>query len=1041
MEITIYGGFNTVTSLIQQIALFFSDSWIPGIMIAMFCLGILSVGIMEIMGDIKGGKSTLMSGFILCIIGLGLVKALILNTGPLMIYDRTSNQHAVVNNIPNAIRVTYKIFNMLENIFVERWYTASHHPALDYRDNANGIGFDIFLNASKVGGITNDPLIMRSLGEYYTNCIIPALHIPGFNLTLEELKHGNAPGGLLASYGKAQNNIRQTRHWQSGTHQGGTRMSCRDSWQLIRAYITNPANFSRSRTKMCSASGFDTSDPAQLQACEQKLGHHLQFMSNGQFNEGTGHFYTLMGLARATFEVTKVGGDLAINSFIQQDMTVKGIGAMMGSSGYMGEARYAMFAIVGAITCVLILLWPTPAFGKAFSGIFYLWAFIFFWGIGDAIAHKIAVDRAFDLYAELRATGGSIGINTLFHIPNETVRALGVFGQLRAYSMLVATIIASILFKTSGAGMAQLGSRVGSAMSDIGQGAAEKMMTLSGYENTIGSTKMGQAQLMNSLANTGHGHEQYANAAGYKEQMEFGQNLTKGDLANAAAREGLLPDGTPGGPVAGLGAAVQSNTSLGTEHGKTNLAINPETGEVTYMSHEVAGQKNQDGSYSGTYTYTTDNLGAVSANMNEAYQESTRSHYSDMVQQQKAAADNYEHTIRSGNSERENLEHQVRSSNVFSRQDVESIDNLYQQQGKLGTSLTNQITDNSDVSVQDAREISRALTAYTQGSVSLDSSNIPFITAKIEAGLRAEGKSIDKDTITRALSTMEGSNWQEVRDYQETDQTTWKALAQKASTSSDENAVAAGRGFTNSLDEQEAAGKSLSTAVSRTTAAGRVMEEAQTSGGQVTTNLAANIRNDLVERFSNTGADELLRRANAGDTPSQQIITQTSNQTIDRLRDERFRQELSKLRAPVQEQANSNIPERIPTMRDIQAGQEWKGYTVAPTVDPHAPLTAPSHGQTVDDLIPNHELVNANQINNASAGASDDPMAPGQYTAQHSPGAGKEEIEEKEEYMRTRGLHYNNHQKGEVTDEQRNEANSAAPLRGWQHTRQNGGGR
>lgn len=1030
MEITIYGGFNTVTGIMQQIALFFSDSSLPMVFIAMFVAGVLGAGINEFYSGIQRGKSTIVAALITCLLGLALSKVFIFNTGNLVIYDRTSNQHAIISDVPDGLRIMYRLFNTLENFFVERWYTASHHPALDYRDNANGIGFDMFLNASKVGGIPNDPLINRSLQRYWTDCVTFALKVPASNLTMAEMMHGDAPGGLIASFGKAQHPMLQTQFYQSNdTHKSGTWMSCRDSWDNIRPYITNPANFTQSRDRICASAGVDINDPLQLQSCEQKINQHIQFISNGQVTGGLGHFNALMNLARSTFEVTKIGGDHAINRFIQQDFTVKGIGAIMGSSGYMGEARYAMFAIVGAMSCVLMLLWPTPVFGKAFAGIIYLWGFIFFWAIGDAIAHKIAVDRAFDLYAELRATGGTIGINTLFHIPSETAKALGVFGQMRAYSMLVATIITGFLFKVSSPGMAQLGSRIGGAMSDIGSSAAERMMTPGGYNSTIESTKMGQGHLQQSLYNTGHGYDEYSNAEANRVGKDFGQNFIQSDVAEALDKQGLLPNNIPGGNMAALGAAGGSTFRIAADGGVADGAINPDTSKLSTMMITKAGTENPDGTFTGVEKHGTPDLGYLQVSAGTATQQAARDTYQQMDQNQQAAARAYTESTSTLDSQRQNFDETVRNSDVYSRQDREALAHVQAQQGTLATGLAKKISDSTGMDYKDAQSIARALTASVTASASVGTpgGSISPVKAKLEAALKAEGRSLDEETITRALNSLESDDWSKVRSFQETQSQTYSGLAEKATSSSDENAIAAARGLVHSLDTQRQASEAFTESNTRLSAAGQVLERAETDSTSRNSNLSAVVLDRLKQTYGDGAADTLLREANtSGNAAARAKVDEVAAQVAQQEIKTEFDRTLGKKMADVQSTTANIEPPK--SQAEVADGYENRNYeSGVPKSDRNNLVMPPLPDGTppISDENPTGHLVPAAQINAAAAQGSGD-FNDQTYTATHTPGSGKEEIKEKEEYMRTRGVHYNNNPKGKVTDEQRHEANSAA---------------
>ena len=145
---------------------------------------------------------------------------------------------------------------------------------------------------------------------------------------------------------------------------------------------------------VCSKSGFNTADPAQLARCQAILGEQ----NLSVYNVAGDYVHFLRNAALATTiaaALQDANPDIGLRALTNRAVLTEGIGVAQAANEWLPTIRATVIAIVLGLFPLLVIFLVTPLMPKALLVMFGLVAWITLWGVADAVMHRAAMDQAF----------------------------------------------------------------------------------------------------------------------------------------------------------------------------------------------------------------------------------------------------------------------------------------------------------------------------------------------------------------------------------------------------------------------------------------------------------------------------------------------------------------------------------------------------------------------------------------------------------------------------------------------------------------------
>ena len=590
MEYFTFGGHSAIVSAFSRLALIFSDNGYKSLFASIIVLAIVFGGGSTFLRAAFGVKTSPIAWFIPILVGVVLYLGLVIPTGTLHIYDKTTNAYTPVAGIPDGIIAMAGILSSIENGLVEIVDTAA--DPLGYNAQAGGVGYMGLFSSTQVlakVGTKDTSNFDASMQKYTEDCVSFELQRPGTTLTVEELRRTS--GDLRLSLAKAASTVNFTTYYDAAVPTGAS-MTCANAYTQISAYLLTPANFEEVMKATCQELGMDPVDAIQYGRCQASIAATLEQVG---FNAGTTStdFIRQAYIAKKLNDYYRTGNGAAVGNY---QFMVNASGTMKSANEWLPILRAVLTAVAVGMIPFLALFIPTPLFGKAIGVIagFFIW--LTAWGVTDAVIHGFAIDFANNVYANIRniatANPGAMGMDAFYFMPDETVKILAMFGTLRMSGLMLATIITGMLVKFGGHALSSLSGNVTGQIQSAGVSGAKQTEDASGRGQAISAitSSMPTTELANSPAygsggmfNASHVNQQWGMEGARAKQQNYG----------AAAAAGVVPGGDSG--FGGFARQSQAADKVSTEKGILGFGTTPD-GIVTSdlrSDHSSAGTSKQ----------------------------------------------------------------------------------------------------------------------------------------------------------------------------------------------------------------------------------------------------------------------------------------------------------------------------------------------------------------------------------------------------------------------------------------------------------------
>jgi hypothetical protein len=140
-------------------------------------------------------------------------------------------------------------------------------------------------------------------------------------------------------------------------------------------------------------------------------------------------------------------------------------------------------AVVVSITPFFVIFIVTPLIGRALSLIagFFIWLTAF--GIMDAVMHQAAIDQGIRVFESVRQN--MLGYDAIMMLPGAAEKSLAMFGYVRSFGMMLATIATGILVKFGGHALAMMSGSLSGSISSTATSAGQSTQDPAGSASMI----------------------------------------------------------------------------------------------------------------------------------------------------------------------------------------------------------------------------------------------------------------------------------------------------------------------------------------------------------------------------------------------------------------------------------------------------------------------------------------------------------------------------------------------------------------------------
>ena len=482
MDYYTWNGFDIEVEAWRILTLIFADNGYKTLFFAIITMGIFLGGFGTIFGLMSGTKqgSSLVWVWPL---GLGVVLylALVVPKGNLTIYDPVVNKFQTIPEVPNGLVAVAGILNKIEKGLSDIITTSGGYPpGAQYDNAAGGIGVSTIL--AFTGLNTMDAYLNQSLDEYVKECVLFEMQQPAPAITMSDLDTTN---DLSSVMGAAANPAIWVTYWDS-SNPGGTTLTCNTAWTNLSNILNQPATQNQWEKKACSSAGFNTDDPLEVQRCESILGSTIEYLyDNPSF--GATSFILNMALAQRLDQVIKtLNPEMAQGLLANKQTSIGGEGATIVASQYIPIAKAVFKAIIIGMIPFLILFLPTTLSIRALGIVTGFFIFVTCWGICDVIIHNLVMVRTFNELQNIRDHGMSYTAATLW--PTAGQRALNLYGNMRAGSIMFAAVISAVICKFGNYALTSIAGGVSGMITSTGHhigSAIREPQTAAAYTDSL----------------------------------------------------------------------------------------------------------------------------------------------------------------------------------------------------------------------------------------------------------------------------------------------------------------------------------------------------------------------------------------------------------------------------------------------------------------------------------------------------------------------------------------------------------------------------
>jgi len=561
MQFVTYDGYQETVDAFTRLALIFSDNTFLTF-ITVFALTGVTGGLM-----VKGVKMHMNEegnpiGWLIPILAGGVVlKGLVLPTGTMYIYDPVLNATATVGGVPDLVLMIAGGLNEVEEQIVNVVDTAS---ASAYTSTNGTMPFTLLYSA--LNSAPDQANLGRSAQQYYQDCgtfaiAIDAQRSGGNQATLQELLRSSTD--LYTTFAKFTNDAIQTVYYPISTdttypNDAGIAMTCTADWAQLGPNLSSQSVFQSMENTICQNSGYSITDANQLAQCDSAIAS-LANTTLGVTTASTLTFMRSVFLGQSIVTALQ-SGDFAMSQsqIMNRQVMTESLGSAQAMAEWIPKLRAFTTAMVIGMVPLLALFFATPLLWKALGLIFGLFAFLVFWGIGDAIASQMANDAAVNALAQIAHY--NLGFDAIINMPEGAIKSLGIFGKARAMGFTMATVAAGALMQFGGGAISQAMSSWSQDVQNKGEDAARKTVLPEERGGFIQNIVTGAAT-ESSVRQYGYANAVAGQARGMQENASWARSMNvdsrmTGGASTAAERTGAISAGDTQGRINAIARAT-----------------------------------------------------------------------------------------------------------------------------------------------------------------------------------------------------------------------------------------------------------------------------------------------------------------------------------------------------------------------------------------------------------------------------------------------------------------------------------------------------
>ncbi|WP_298673195.1 conjugal transfer protein TraG N-terminal domain-containing protein [uncultured Sphingomonas sp.] len=436
-----YDGFAETVDAFRLVAMIFHD---PRYETLVLIVAVAGISLGALLASVRGsGMGILAFGFQM-LVGIGLYVGLVATTGTVHVYDRVRNSYQAVGSVPNLIVIVAGMTNMMERALAEVIDDNTTDPNAKLEFGAGGHSFDLFLNAASPHGPMTDTFLDATIKDYVRQCYPVARVSPAYGVDDDQLYRTTTdlPDAFAAMAGPATFSTVYTP-----TDKGGTTMTCAQAWEHISTRLSEPALFDHYVSQVCTRTGYDVTNAAQLQRCRSNLGEMGQMMMGTPLS--LQQFMTNVMLGNSVGDVLfEDSPATAARVMANRAVVSGGLATMSTANEWMPTIRATVFGIMLFMMPIALMFILTPINLRVASFALGLFVFVALWGVIDAGIYQLTLGRATDVLAEMRSN--NLGVNAWMLAPSAAMKALAIFGSFRTAAAGLAGAFVFTVFRFSG---------------------------------------------------------------------------------------------------------------------------------------------------------------------------------------------------------------------------------------------------------------------------------------------------------------------------------------------------------------------------------------------------------------------------------------------------------------------------------------------------------------------------------------------------------------------------------------------------------------
>jgi conjugal transfer mating pair stabilization protein TraG len=537
-----------------------------GYLILVYVFAAAGIGLGAIVATGKaaiGGGRAFNSYFISVVAGLCFFSAMVIPTGILHVYDRSTNQTQDIQ-LPLFVVAIAGTLNELETSIIDIIETTPTYVTTNqsYINNSGGLSYKLLQDALAHAQEMHNSNVTKNLHNYTKECYITSVAMNGgsdpetlnddvFNLlTASTVYDGPVP-------------------WADNA--GTTTITCSEAEvRLLNILSTNGAgsDFDLYAQNICTKTGYNVSNAVAYQRCKDQL--TTSMIERGTVISEADAIRQLQSTYLTNSILTALKDNNTaqlVKSVTDQSVQSQNLGIGEMANEWLPMIKGTIIAISFGLTPLIALLVVTPLFGRTIVYIIGVFTWLTVWNIVDAITHGFAVDFAGKVYDSI--VYGGVGMQEILNMPDASARAAGLFGKAKSASIMMSATLVYALFRFGGIAFANQAASTTEGIQQQGAKAGTAAGTPQGQAQTFGGINSAQALMANAVANGGL--QSVINSNAWQAAKTTNQNNKEKAIMN-----GNVDDMGGGAAIASTSNAksfIKTNADLGGDAQSTVNAI------------------------------------------------------------------------------------------------------------------------------------------------------------------------------------------------------------------------------------------------------------------------------------------------------------------------------------------------------------------------------------------------------------------------------------------------------------------------------------